>query len=147
MSREIKFRAWVRFKSVNDDLEIQKKWYKGIVTSIHLDRSIVEVDLGFHGLFPLTLDSENLVLEQYTGMKDVHGVEIYDGDIVEFEENSKRIDENFLGWGIGIIRQASNGAWCISDGPKALNVLRMTESKIVGNIHENTNLLEVGTDE
>ncbi|GAK31886.1 hypothetical protein WOSG25_180370 [Weissella oryzae SG25] len=124
--RQIKFRAWnKRTKQLNRVTALE--WshsgmdfqYMTIEDGKNL-RSEVEYD----GLF-----SMNVILEQYTGLKDKNGVEIYEGDIVSasiYGLIQKGVVEysQFSEWVIGNIR------------------LNQVIANVIGNIHENPELLE-----
>lgn len=82
------------------------------------------------------LDDENgeLIIEQCTGLKDKNGKEVYEGDILQ-------IDDHILGdfevlW--------HNLGWAIkrSIGFETLSVHKSEDIVVIGNIHENPELLE-----
>lgn len=78
-------------------------------------------------------------LEQYTGLKDKNGKEIYEGDIVEEEfddqTNSYEViwDEIELTWSVKLIGYGSSLRSYLWE----LNASRL----VIGNIHENKELL------
>ena len=69
--RELKFRAWIKNYNCYAD-----------VLGFEQDRLFVQFQSGERAQHRLYVPIEDCVLEQYTGLKDKNGKEIYQGDIV-----------------------------------------------------------------
>lgn len=132
MSREIKFRAW--------DKETEQ-YYK--VLAIDFERKIVSCRCFEWEYGPSSLiDLDDLALEQFTGLKDQNGKPIYEGDIIKYFGANKRIKikttygrvfyDSKHGCFNSRIQNEEHG----NGGVTPLNDL------VVGNIHENRELLE-----
>lgn len=72
----------------------------------------------------------NLIMLQYTGLKDKNGKEIYQGDILLDFKGDKRV-----------VEYIDNGFWC--SYPNGDHYFPATEHReIIGNIYENPELLK-----
>ncbi|KOP83941.1 hypothetical protein AMS60_05455 [Bacillus sp. FJAT-21945] len=90
---------------------------------------------------------KDLVLQQYTGLKDKNGKEIYEGDILQLRnEENKPYHMEVLwtgqGYGYKIIRNDTKRSGYIVGhlSERGLNFYNKT-AEIIGNIYENPELL------
>ena len=70
-------------------------------------------------------------VEQYTGLHDSKGVEIYEGDILRNE---------YSGW-VASVQWFNSGFWCETYN-KTHEMPNEDMRVVIGNIHENTELLD-----
>ncbi len=128
--REIKFRG----KQISNFTD--KSWRYGSlsITSWNKDkkkRYFIATGLGNytfeHEVFPESVG-------QYTGFKTEDKVEIFDGDILDGDYPDEVIWDN------------DRGQWmlrnCVGPDDTLWEILRDNKPKIIGNIHENSELLE-----
>lgn len=97
--------------------------------------------------YPETLDAEDVVLMQATGLQDKNGVDIYEGDILKGEQNiiSSMHVPPFKS---GVIKYSErNTMFYLDDGSKRHDLFislggDIYTYEVIGNIYENPNLLE-----
>jgi len=82
---------------------------------------------------------------QFTGLLDKNGKEIYEGDIIEFNESDKIKDGTYMRFFVVWIsdRQAGYG-WGLANKVNpdvSLGFSHVTSEEVIGNIYENPELL------
>jgi uncharacterized phage protein (TIGR01671 family) len=128
--REIKFRAWI--KSYKMIVEVQR---------INFDTRTIEVKIGEGDLYEF--DFEEIKLIQYTGLKDKNSKKIYEGDILRVTDLDDEVNALNSDTGIGVVEWLDKwGFWNISNIGNGLGILNCGYVEIIGNIHENPELLE-----
>jgi len=139
--KEIKFRAWQKFHKKMVEVKIID-FKDGKINSITVKypkgtcpRIITYTD--DYGDFRLTKDGGNVLnLMQFTGLKDKNGKEIYEGDIVRVTAG-----EYFQGI------YEFDGVEVVKDIRDGLEFMYADDTEILGNIHDNPELIPRPTDE
>lgn len=129
MSKEIKFRIWR-----TPDEYSKTSWMESWDSLMNYSMSDI-----------FQLDNPDDVLEQYTGLKDKNGKDIYEGDILTWHSNIYR-KHDWVGLvlyrGAGFAVQESDKSY---SSPEWLDCACRKDANIIeviGNIHEDKDLLD-----
>ena len=124
MSREIKFRVYDKTK--------------GYYVAIR-DNDCFDIRQTARVVVELTSLGHKFIIEQFTGLLDRNGKEIYEGDIVEYDwyivgdKPAYRVN-SVVNFDYKGAMAGNNRLW------------KCTNVEVIGNIHENPELLEEGED-
>lgn len=130
MSREIKFRAWLKKeKKMVEPLSINLEKQQILLNEL-ADKQWIEIRI---------VSFDDIEMLQYTGINDKHGIEIYEGDIVkrialfkaEILESISCVE---FEKGCFILKQPTHNNY--------LFLCKEYELEVIGNIYENKELLE-----
>ena len=112
--KELKFRAWDGKKMIDD---VAPASGTSIVELFEYEHQVTEVE----------------VVEQYTGLKDKNGNEIFEGDIVSVRNKNRKNE-----YDIGVVEFGKAAFRC----PFLLGKYHSGQVEVIGNVHENPDLLE-----
>lgn len=132
MNREIKFRGYV-IEELTDSQWVTNGY--GIAKIKYVDNSPTDyILLTPYGNYAVYKNS----IGEYTNYEDINGKEIFEGDIVETTRALNHI--------VGVVTMI-RGCWYIQDGKDSYYRLiprfGTVENKVIGNVFENKELLEV----
>ncbi|MBP5838303.1 hypothetical protein J8138_02470 [Lactiplantibacillus plantarum] len=143
MATMIKFRAWDNL--LNKMLVVYRISFDGPVDGVQVHCYLD--DRGAEGSTEYAYDGDGLILEQFTGLKDVNGKEIYIGDIVKVWSDMSEltmvpvineiVSEDLFGRpgvflkpvGTHLIEPCLHDSWS-------------NQFEVIGNVHANPELLE-----
>ena len=143
--RDIKFRAYIRDKNPRVPSEINKIVE---VKSLHLGSK--KAIIGYSG-GNYSIKFDEIELMQYTGLKDKNGKEIYEGDIVLYQDWEQCYEgggnDSFINKGI-VEYNESNCCFNVTER-ETIDIEDVLykgneDLEVIGNIYDNPELLEKG---
>lgn len=133
--REIKVRAWYKPYKQMCQVESLRFDGNGVYTAVLIEESFYDRRL---------VEADEIAIEQFTGLKDKNGTEIYQGDICSFTSKTGKHtgvvewSDNLASFGLRMVK--NNFRYTFSE----LDTMgvNLDTLEVIGNIHENPELLE-----
>ena len=122
--RELKVRAWHKPYKQMCQVESLRFDGNGVYTAVLIDEPFYDRKL---------VEADEIAIEQYTGLKDKNGTEIYDGDIL-IDDAGEPIEY----W----VVKFSDGGFIGECTGVAEPLFELANLEVAGNIHEDSELLE-----
>lgn len=120
--REIKYRAYHKTLKIELDVLVID-WLNELVD---LEGGLIEQEF------------KNVELLQYTGLKDKHGVYIYEGDVLRDSESTVIV--KFVNGEFSVDYRTMAGKW--RNYGSLFDYLKDYEVEVIGNVYQNKDLLE-----
>lgn len=127
--RELNLRAWYKPYKQMCQVESLRFDGNGVYTAVLIEEPFYDRRL---------VEADEIVIEQFTGLKDKNGVKIYEGDII-FQ---KPLSKNSIGWAGKIIFKQGAFMAEVYERGKIVMYLFLSDfnpektCEVIGNIHE-----------
>lgn len=89
------------------------------------------------------MSPDEYIVEQFTGLKDTNDEEVYEGDIVHGYDQEPDRDDGYIGSSVIEVVNFKWGSFWLGDFKNKIMVYTPPIIEVIGNVHENPELLEV----